>query len=338
MEQKSAIKESHFEIEIGTTLQIQVGEFYSRMESTLVGIHQKKYLVITMPETSIQAASELSKEGQPLIVRYICKGKAYGFKTVVLSVLTNLEKLLVISYPEFVEVYELRDYPRLNCFLPARIFLENQVIDSSVADISRTGVQYTLSGDNDFDNLSKHIDDELHLEVQLPGSEGYTQINGNLSNIRKNSNTIALGIRFDDNDTNYLTNLLSFLLDAQALPEQSELSNKIHKHYSWIEKVSSFIHSNSDSKPDFSLSPDECSMGQWLSNEGKNKYDGIEEIQELEKVHRDLHRQVAKVVDMRCKGQKEASIRKFNGLNIRHLSHKISALLIVAEEKKGLVS
>jgi len=335
IEQKFQAEKKHLEIEIGSKLQVQIGQFYSRLESTLIGIHKRKYLVITMLKGSKSLSLELKQDGTPLIIRYIHNGKAYGFKSIVLDVLTNLENHLIISYPAQVEIHELRNFPRLSCFLPARLFIDNKFIDSSVSDISRTGVQYTLSTSEDIEQLAEHVDEKISLDVQLPGSDGYTHIIANICNIRENNNRVSLGITFDQSDTQYLTNLISFLLDAKVLPKYQKLSKKIHKHYEWIEKVCNYIHAEKDQEQDFALSPDECNMGKWLNSVEKSVYTRISEFQELDKIHQNLHLQIKKAIELRMKGKKEESIKFLNSLNIEHISHKISAILIVIHEKQS---
>jgi hypothetical protein len=326
--------QNSFDIEVGASLQIQVGQLISRMESTLIGIRHGKYLIITMPRGPSQSAARLHEEGTSLIVRYIHNGNVYGFKAAVLNMISSPEKLLAITYPVHVEVYELRNYPRLNCFLPARVFIGNRVIDGSVIDISRTGAHYTCSVCHDINQLAEQVGDEIQLDVQLPGTDGYTHIVANLRSVHASSDKMELGIRFDRFDTHQLTNLLSFLLDAHALPEFQNMSGIIHKHYAWREKVSNFIHSDVDAEQDFALSADECDMGQWMNREGKTQYAGTDELLELEKVHLDLHHQVEHAINLRLKGEKEESISFFNKLSIGHISHRIAALLIVADENK----
>jgi len=334
MEHKPHIKRNGFEIKTGASLHIQVGQHDSRMESTLVGIRQGKYLLITMPTGPHPSIEGLDEEGTPLIVRYIHKGNVYGFKSSILNVVMRPEKLLAIYYPAQVEVYELRNYPRLSCFLPARVTISKQVIDGSVIDISKTGAQYRCSAGQDIDQLREQIGETLQLEVQLPGSDGYTHIEGNLRNVSANSNVIELGIRFDKIDNHQLKNLFSFLLDAHALPEHQMLSGIIQKHYAWREQVFKFICADGDEEQNFALSPNECDMGKWLHTEGKAQYGGTDEFQELDKIHTHLHSQVETAVNLRLKGNKEASIEFLNQLNIGHISNRMAALLIAADENQ----
>jgi hypothetical protein len=335
MKNKPQLAQNHFDIEIGTHLQIQVGQSAARMESTHVGTRHNKYLIITMPKSLYQSASRLQEDGTRLVIRYIHNGNAYGFKSAVLDVISSPEKLFVITYPTNIEVYKLRNYPRLSCFLPARVFIGNQVIEGSVVDISRTGVEFTYPATKNIAQITEHVDELLQLDLQIPGSEGYTHIGGNLRNVHAGGDKIELGIRFDQIDTSQLTNLLSFLLDARALPEYQNLSGIIQKHYLWREKVFKFIHADNDIEQNFALSPDECDMGKWLLKEGEALYGGTAELQELDRVHRDLHQQVEQAINQRVNGEKDSSIELFNKLNIERISHRMAALLITADENKN---
>ena len=333
MEKKTDIERNRCEIEIGATLKIQVAHFAGRLESTLIGIRHDKYIILTMPSGPNQSAAQLH---EPLVIRYIHKGNAYGFKATVLDVITSQEKLLIISYPVRIEVFELRDYPRLNCFLPARLFIGEQVIDGSVIDINRTGVRYTCSLNKKISQIEEHVDGDINLDLQIPGTDGYTHIVGNLRNVHISSDKMNLGIRFEKINTHQLTNLLSFLLDAHALPGYQKLSTIISKQNAWREKVSNFIHADVDVEQDFALSPNECDLGKWLNSKGKTEYGGSDGLHELDKIHRNLHHQVETAVELRRKGKKTESVKFFNKLNIEHISHRIAALLIAVDESRAL--
>ncbi|MCW8888687.1 MAG: flagellar brake domain-containing protein [Gammaproteobacteria bacterium] len=332
MAHKPHIEPAQLDIEVGTHLQIQVGQFQGRMDSTLVGIRPGRYLIISMPADGAHSA-RLDEDGALLVARYIHNGNAYGFKSVVLDVMLGPEKLLAISYPTQFEVFELRNYPRLSCFLPARIFIGEEAVVGSIIDISRTGAQFNTSSNNSV-QFAELVDSSLNLDVLLPGSDGYTHIGGNLRNVHATSKSVELGLRFDSFEMYQLSNLISFLLDAHAMPEYQNLSSIIDKHYSWREKVSSFIHAGEDVSQDFALSPDECDMGRWLSSEGKQQYAGTDELKELDRVHRELHRQVEAAIKLRVAGNRDGSIKFFNKIDIEHISHRLAALLITADENR----
>ncbi|HEA26116.1 MAG TPA: hypothetical protein ENH92_03255 [Ectothiorhodospiraceae bacterium] len=332
MEHKSHTNLNLFEIEVGTQLQLQVGQLTGRLESTLIGIRAGKYLIITMPGESGQPAIRPDETGTSLVIRYIHQGNAYGFKSVVMDVITSTDRLLVISYPFQVEIFELRNYPRLNCFLPTRVFVDKQVIDGSLADISRTGAHFICTKSELVSNIAEHVNESIQLDIQLPGSDGYTHVVGNLRKVQASSDKFELGIRFENIEPIELTKLLSFLLDANALPEHQKFSAIIQKHYDWKEKVFNFIHADKNEKQNFALSPDECDLGKWLSSEGKSLYSDTESYQELDKTHRELHQKVAAAIKIREDGEIDKSIDFFNQLDIQHISHKIAALLIAADE------
>lgn len=334
MEHKSHTNLNLFEIEVGTPLQLQVGQLTIRMESTLIGIKPGKYLIITMPGDPGQPAIHADEIGTSLVIRYIHQGNAYGFKSVVMDVITSTDKLLIISHPSQVEIFELRNYPRLNCFLPTRAFIGTQAIDGALADISRTGAHFIFSKSERVNNPTEHVDESIQLDIKLPGSDGYTHIVGNLRKVVASSDKFELGIRFENIEPVELTKLLSFLLDANALPEHQKFSAIIQKHFDWREKVLTFIHADKDAKQNFALSADECDLGKWLSSEGKSLYSGTAGYQELDKTHRELHKKVAAAIKIREDGEIDKSIDFFNQLDIQHISHKIAALLIAASENK----
>lgn len=335
MEHKSHVEVNRFQIEIGTHMQLQVGQHAIRMESSLVGMRRDKYLILTMPGEPNKPAIRQDEIGTKLVIRYIHQGNAYGFKSVVMDVIAGADRLLIISYPFQLEVFELRNYPRLNCFLPARVFLGNQVIDGSLNDISRTGAHFTCAKSDHVSNLAEHVDDAIKIDIQIPGSDGHIHIASNIRKVEASSDKFELGIRFEIIETDELTKLLSFLLGANALPEHQKFATIIQKHIEWRGKVFKAIHNEDSFKKDFALSPDECDLGKWLSSEGKAKYGDTAAYQQLDKTHRDLHKKVEAAVKLREGGDIEKSIDYFNQLDINRITHRIAALLISADEDKS---
>ncbi len=334
IEHKQYVEHNKLEIDIGANLQIQVGLLADRMDSSLIGICPGKYLIIGMPRGSEQVMAPLHEEGTSLIIRYIHHGNVYGFRSALLHALARPERLLFISYPAQVQVYELRNYPRVACFLPARAAIDHQLFDGSVINVSRTGARFAFPVDEATVALVGRIDTELELDIQFPGAAGYTHIAGNLRDIHASSDKVNLGVRFDRIEGPQLANLLSFLLDAQALPEHHGLSAVIRKHAIWKKSVSAYFHAVNDAKPAFAMAAENCDMGKWLNGVGKDQYGNTAEFQQLEQTHHRLHEEVTAATKLRQSGEKEGALGLFNKLDIGHLSHRISALLIAADEHR----
>lgn len=326
------IEQTRFAIDIATPLQIQVGQRPGRMESTLIGICRDKYLIISMPKGNHIHLNKLLEEGTPLIVRYIHNGNAYGFSSAVQQAISTPERLLFISHPRQVEVYELRNYPRVTCLLPARLMVDSQLLDGSVIDLSRTGARFSYTADSASSELIEFINSNTRLDIQFPGSAGYTRTVGTLRDVHVENNRVYLGVSFDDIEGPQLANLLAYLLDVGALPEHTGLSDIIHKHIDWRRSVSRYIHATDDAKPEFALSADDCALGRWLDSTGKNKYGTTAEYQELYDTHRQLHEQIGEAVHLKQGSDKEGALELFNKIDIMHLSNRIAALLIAADE------
>lgn len=333
-EHKQYIENDRIDIQIGVGLQIQVGQLPLRMESTLVGICPGKYLIISMPKGPSLPDDALHEEGTPLVVRYIHGGNAYGFRAALLHALTKPERLLFISHPVQVEVYELRNYPRIACFLPARVTIGSEVLIGSVINISRSGARFSCEADAGTAALVEHINTQLQLDILFPGAEEPTHIVGNMRAMRTSSEGVNLGIRFDVIAGPPLANLLAFLLDAHALPEHRGLSAVIRKHTAWGKSVVGYLRGAGDAKPTFALSPDECELGKWLNSNGKAAYGKTAEFKRLDEIHRHLHEEVEAAMKLREQGDNGAALDLFNKLDFEHLSHRLAALLISADEHR----
>ena len=96
---KADPRQSHFQSDIGTSMQLEIEGFENRMASFLVGVLPDQYLIVKMPELG-------DWDGQPkhleleseILVRYVHRGAVWGFKSRAKRVISTPVGLLTVSY------------------------------------------------------------------------------------------------------------------------------------------------------------------------------------------------------------------------------------------------
>ncbi len=205
-------------MQIGTTLEIQIEESDKRLKSELFAVEEGKYLIIKLsPFQSLGNAVKLVYEGTPLVIRYILKGTMFGFKSKIMYVMVEPAKLIFIEYPKKIENQDLRAHKRIDCYLPAKVRIEDNSIEGTITDISRKGCQLLVKTSK-ITNCSTQlleVDNEIGVIFQLP-EVAKLSITGKQKNIRKDKDNVYIGILFSDLSIEEQEILYGFLSTTEA--------------------------------------------------------------------------------------------------------------------------
>ncbi len=186
-------------IEIGTQLQIQIDGVAFQYKSTLIGMEPDKYLIINASMALLSVARHKLYIGSKIVVRYLYKGSAFGFKTKLIDGLCEPLNLLFVGYPEIIEEYNLRSGERNDCVLPIKIKINNYEINGVIVDINEMGCSCVAKkGEEDKELSSVQIDEQATLMCQFPQIEGEHAILGKVKNIRRDKKQMTLGIMFHE--------------------------------------------------------------------------------------------------------------------------------------------
>ena len=217
--------EHYLDVAIGTRLLIDFEGLSGKLKSVLLGVDPGRYLIMRIPITA--GILRILYDNSRVVVRFECFGTIYGFRSHVLAYLIKGPiQVLFVSYPKFVELLEMRESQRINCFLPSKIKIAKGLVDSDLADgeisdfkefqgiiqdISWGGCRY--STDVSFtDKIPKIlIGYNVTLNFKLPGESGTQTISGCVRNVYKDSERIDLGIEFDRSDTETLEKIKSYI-------------------------------------------------------------------------------------------------------------------------------
>ncbi len=202
---------------IGTILEIQIEGVKSRLKSELFAIEESKYLIIKLsPFQSLTNVTKLVYEGTGIIIRYVLKGTMFGFKSRIKHVIIDPAKLIFIEYPEKIESQDLCTHKRLDCYLPAKVRIEDDSIAGTIKDISREGCRFIVETSKIKNSLIQllQVDNEIGVSFQLPGVGRNLTLTAKQKNIKKDKVNINIGVLFSDMGIEVQERLYGFLSTA----------------------------------------------------------------------------------------------------------------------------
>ena len=87
------------------------------------------------------------------------------------------------------------------------------------------------------------------------------------------------------------------------------------KHSAWKIKMQGFIDGKSSMSETEAVSHRDCDLGKWMYAEGLSKYGSLPSMQELERVHTELHGYVKDIVVLKNAGDLPGAQNKFESLS-----------------------
>lgn len=197
--QKDVVTQRRIPIEIGTPLQLEIGEIRDRLKSALVGMELDQYLILRTPGalSSMTARPDLLP-GIPVIVRYLYEGTVFGFESGLIKAIATPRRLLFVEYPRKTEIHDLRAHKRVDCLLPASSAGRGGETAGTVLDLSGRGCRYVAKATQDRPLPPFQIGDKLDLRLQFPGIAEDQGVSGVIRNMNKDISQTSLGIQFKD--------------------------------------------------------------------------------------------------------------------------------------------
>ncbi len=103
------------------------------------------------------------------------------------------------------------------------------------------------------------------------------------------------------------------------------------KHLSWKTRLRSFLDGHEGMSLEQAVSHHDCDLGKWLYSKGMDNYGHLPEMQQLEKIHANLHGIIKDVVRYKHDGEEDKAENKFT--QVASVSDQIVALLNTIEIK-----
>ncbi len=198
---KAAQKSDKLLIDIGTELNIEFKELESRFKSSLLGIVPSKYVIAQIPEiiSNDFVVKCNRKKGGDVVVRYLYDGSVYGFKSKYIGITPDPINLMILQYPNEIEACNIRKDERVNCILPGKLKIGEDVQDVSILDLSASGCQVAIiNSDVDLERIGSELsaNDRLQLLVQVPGEGKGLIMNAIHKNVRRDNLRLSVGVQF----------------------------------------------------------------------------------------------------------------------------------------------
>ncbi len=108
------------------------------------------------------------------------------------------------------------------------------------------------------------------------------------------------------------------------------------KHVSWRVKLNDFLEGKPVMTEEQATSHEACDVGKWLYSKGLKKYGTMPEVQELEKIHFELHRTVKNIISLKQVGNIYAEKEELEKLD--KISRNVMFLLVDIEQKILIIS
>ena len=102
-------------------------------------------------------------------------------------------------------------------------------------------------------------------------------------------------------------------------------------HIAWKSSLRSFIDGKETMTEEQAVSHKECDLGKWMYSDGLAAYGSMAEMQELEKIHQDLHAIVKRVIQLKHSGDTSGAEQELSKLE--PVSQRIFSLLVSIEQK-----
>jgi len=193
-------------IGLGSDVLFQLEGSKERLKAVLVGMEPPTYIILNIP--SAPTLKEMISIGSDMIIRYVFMGNVFAFKATVIGVISEPFPLTFISYPRTIESLNLRSEKRVECNIPATVYVNHKRTTGVIVDISFNGVRLVCEI---LENMSVEIDNEVLVEFPLPGIKGEHNFFGKIKNMVKDNKKASLGVQFINLEPTLKNRLRSYI-------------------------------------------------------------------------------------------------------------------------------
>lgn len=178
-------------IELGTALQLDPGDSERAVPGELIGMRVGEYLIVQLSGKNWARGRFNAQE--ILAVKYILSNDVFGFKTRIIRTIQTPDFLVFLEYPEDVTSCNIRTEKRVECFLPARIFVDGQEVSGVIVNINKSGCLAQVDGCPELDCCAT-----TPVTIQLPyGQFDTLTLSGEVRTTACKAGQSRFGISFD---------------------------------------------------------------------------------------------------------------------------------------------
>ena len=181
----------------GVTLDVKISDIAIPVTSHFVGADALEYIQIAPPSPYNTIKGKLTT-GNLLAFQSIFKGRRYRFSSQIIEHLTKPIRAVILSYPDKLEVKDLRASDRVSCRIPATIFYKGKAKEAILIDISPVGCGVDVHYEPQEKNYIVRRNESIKLECSFPGDPEHYPMNGIVKNVKKKQLRLIYGIQLVD--------------------------------------------------------------------------------------------------------------------------------------------
>lgn len=162
------------DIPVGTRLSMDINGFERKLTSAVVGYSRGRFVLVNLPAVPENNRDHLYQSLYPenaVTVRYLHDGSVAGFRCQVVKYVTFPYPLLFLSYPQRLEIFDLRKHKRAPCFSPVVLRRGDRESFGILTDLSMGGCRICVDGGGNGDGSGFKVDEELRLDCDFFGEE-----------------------------------------------------------------------------------------------------------------------------------------------------------------------
>lgn len=166
----------------------------NRFRSAYFGCKPDSFLMVQMP--AIPGVRDKVVSGNSMVVRYISRGKVFGFLAHPLNHVLRPCPIIFLTYPTSIEVVNLRKTERVETFIEAKAVYLDHVLEGIIVDLSEGGCGYTASRSSGLAWPPLEPGMPVILDFVLGQNQERHVVDCEIVSFKKEIDTLRMGLRF----------------------------------------------------------------------------------------------------------------------------------------------
>ena len=182
-----------------------------RIKSNFIGTHSNHMILVELPKLSDDNLNTFVQDGFWATLRATSprgEGAVFSFRSQILHVIKTPIAMVAMSIPQTMQSTPLRNEPRYEVNLQAKVHSSNHRIECVIRDLSKSGCLYITP------TLTRPFisGEEIELHIRVPGKQSsFESLSGTICNVKQSSQKRLYGVKFDQRGKQNAKTLLAHL-------------------------------------------------------------------------------------------------------------------------------
>jgi len=191
-------RENSISLENGGEVKIEVPHIQTPLKSTMIGVFENQFFIITTPPSFSLMEKMISSERR-VIIKYIQEGRLWMFKSQLLKTIDSPARLLFLEYPAVIHYHELRKTKRTTIFVPCTFRQQDEPeLYGALIDLSTRGGLCRIKNKRETNPPNVDVNNRIQLRCLLPGTKEEQKIDGIIRNLEKDRSSTRIGVEFEN--------------------------------------------------------------------------------------------------------------------------------------------